>query len=87
MASCKYFGKFSNGITLFILKILCFVILVDSFNINIVSSIIVIDPYYILGIVTGCIGIYILTSLDIRTGEVFTKLFIQRINRQVLRRI
>lgn len=87
MASCRYFGKFSNGITLFILKILCFVILVDSFNINIVSSIIVIDPYYILGIVTGCIGIYILTSLDIRTGEVFCKLLLQRIKRQVLKHI
>ena len=59
----------------------------DSFNINIVSSIIVIDPYYILGIVTGCIGIYILTSLDIRTTEVFTKLLLQRIKKQVLRKI
>lgn len=84
---CHFFGKFSNGITLFILKILCFVILVDSFNINIVSSIIVIDPYYILGIVTGCLGIYCLTSLDIRSGEIFSKFLLQRIKRQVLRNI
>jgi type IV secretory pathway VirB3-like protein len=84
---CHFFGKFSNGITLFIMKILCFVILVDSFNINIVSSIIVIDPYYILGIVTGCLGIYCLTSLDIRSGEIFSKFLLQRIKRQVLRNI
>ena len=64
--SCNFFGKFSNGVALFILKILCFVILVDSFNINIVESIIIIDPYYILGIVTGCLSLYCLTSLDIR---------------------
>ena len=85
--NCRYFGKFSNGITLFILQILCFVILVDSFNINIVSSIIVIDPYYIFGIVTGCIGIYCLTSLDIRSGEIFSKILLRRIKTQVLRNI
>jgi len=73
--SCNFFGKFSNGVALFILKILCFVILVDSFNINIVESIIIIDPYYILGIVTGCLSLYCLTSLDIRTGELFTQHF------------
>lgn len=85
--SCRYFGKFSNGTTLFILKILCFVILVDSFNINIVSSIIVIDPHYIFGMVFGCIGIYCLTSLDIRSGEIFSKIFLRRIKTQVLRNI
>lgn len=84
---CRFFGKFSNGVTLFVLKILAFVILVDAFNINIVSTIIVIDPYYILGIVFGCIVIYCLTSLDIRTVEVFTKYLLQRIKRQVLKKI
>jgi hypothetical protein len=56
--SCRFFGKFSNGVALFITKILCFVILVDSFNIHIVDTIVIIDPYYILGIVTGCLGLH-----------------------------
>ena len=30
---CRMFGKFSSGVSLFIMIILCFVILVDSFNI------------------------------------------------------
>ena len=87
IACCRFFSKFSNGVTLFILKVLAFVILVDSFNINIVSSIVVIDPYYILGVVFGCLVIYCLTSLDIKTVEVYTKFLLQRIKRQVLKRI
>lgn len=85
--SCRFFGKFSNGVTLFILKILCFVILVDSFNIHIVNTLIVIDPYYILGIVMGCLGIYCLTALDIHSGEIFTQFLLQRIKRQVVKKI
>lgn len=84
---CRYFGKFSNGVTLFVLKVLAFVILVDSFNLNVVSTIVVIDPYYILGIVFGCIVIYCLTALDIRTLETFTKFLTQRIKRQCSKRI
>lgn len=87
ITSCRFFGKFSVGATLFILKVLVFVILVDCFNINIVSSIIVIDPYYVLGVVFGCMVVYCLTSLDIKTIDVFTKLLIGRIKRQVLKRI
>lgn len=87
ISCCRFFGKFSNGVTLFVLKVLVFVILVDAFNINIVSSIVVIDPYYILGVVFGCIIIYCLTSLDIRSLEVYTKFLLQRIKRQVLKNI
>ena len=84
---CKFFAKFSNGVSLFILKILVFVILVDAFNINVVKNIVVIDPYYILGVVFGCIVVYCLTSLDIRTVEVYTKFLLQRIKRSILKRI
>lgn len=87
IACCKFFAKFSNGVTLFVMKVLAFVILVDAFNINVVSTIVVIDPFYILGVVVGCIAVYCLTSLDIRTVEIFTKFLLQRVKRQALRRI
>ena len=58
-------GKFSNGVPIFIRIILSFVILVDSFNIEIVKSIIVIEPFYILGMFSGCLLFYFLTGLEI----------------------
>ena len=67
---CKFFSKFSNGVTLFVLKVLVFVILVDAFNINVVSSIVVIDPYYILYHIDS--GTQALTVLGIVEGAVQT---------------
>ncbi len=60
------FGKFSNGVSLFISLILCFVILTDSFNIQIVKTIIVIEPSYVLGVVAGSLLFYALTGLEIK---------------------
>lgn len=54
---CSFYGKFSTGVSLFIHKVMCFAILVDSFNMNIVDHINLIHPYSVLAIVTGCVAI------------------------------
>ena len=84
---CRMFGKFSNGVSLFVLTILCFVILIDSFNIQIVNTIIVIEPAYILGICFGSMLFYFLTSLDIKVQNNFIKLFLRKIKNNVLRNL
>lgn len=76
---CKFYGKFSNGVSLFINKIMCFTILVDSFNMNIVDHINLIDPYYLIAIVFGCSGFICLTSLDIISVKRTAQYFIHRI--------
>lgn len=81
---CNYYGKFSNGVTLFISKILCFLILLDSFNLHLVSQILLLDPAYIFCIVIGCIGMRCMVALYIRSGEVFSKLLLRRIKTKVL---
>jgi hypothetical protein len=85
--TCRMFGKFSNGVALFILITLSFVILVDSFNIQIVDTIIVIEPYYLLGICSGVVIFYLLTALDIRCDSSFTRKFLRLIKTQCLKRI
>jgi hypothetical protein len=50
----EFFAKFACGSSLFINKILCFTILVDSFNMNIVETIVLVDPYYLLCVAFGC---------------------------------
>lgn len=76
---CKFYGKFSNGVSLFINKIMCFTILVDCFNMHIVDHINLIDPYYLIGIVFGCTGLMALVSLDILSVNRFVKYFIHRV--------
>ena len=85
--TCRMFGKFSNGVALFILITISFVILVDSFNIQIVDTIIVIEPFYLLGICSGVIIFYLLTALDIRCDSAFTRKFLRLIKTQCLKRI
>jgi hypothetical protein len=85
--TCRMFGKFSNGVAHFILITICFVILVDSFNIQIVDTIIVIEPFYLLGICSGVVLFYLLTSLDIRCDSSFTRKFLRIIKTQCLKRI
>ena len=85
--TCKIFGKFSTGVSLFILIILCFVILVDSFNIQIVKQIIVIEPGYILGVISGSILFYCLIGMDIKTHQTFLRLLLQKIKSEILRHI
>lgn len=46
---CKFYGKFSSGVSLFINKIMCFTVLVDSFNMHVVDHINLMDPYYLIG--------------------------------------
>lgn len=75
---CKFYGKFSNGVSLFINKIMCFTILVDSFNMNIVDHINLIDPYYLIAIVFGCTGFISLTSLDLISVNRTVQYFIHR---------
>ena len=76
---CKFYGKFSNGVSLFINKIMCFTILVDCFNMHIVDHINLIDPYYLIGIVFGCSGLMALVSLDILSVNRFVQFFIHRV--------
>jgi hypothetical protein len=87
ISTCRMFGKFSNGVALFILITICFVILVDSFNIQIVDTIIVIEPFYLLGICSGVVIFYLLTALDIRCDSSFTRKFLRLIKTQCLKRI
>lgn len=68
---CQYYGKYSSGVGLFISKIMCFTILVDSFNMNIVDHINLIDPYYLMAIVFGCSGLMFLASLDLMSVDRF----------------
>lgn len=75
---CKFYGKFSNGVSLFINKIMCFTILVDSFNMNIVDHINLIDPYYLIAIVFGCTGFISLTSMDLISVKRTVQYFIHR---------
>lgn len=76
---CKFYGKFSNGVSLFINKIMCFTILVDSFNMHIVDHINLIDPYYLIGIVFGSTGLMAMVSLDLLSVDRFAQYFIHRI--------
>ena len=76
---CKFYGKFSIGVSLFINKIMCFTILVDSFNMHIVDHINLIDPYYLIGIVFGCSGFLALVSLDLTSVNRFVQYFLHRV--------
>ena len=76
---CKFYGKFSIGVSLFINKIMCFTILVDSFNMHIVDHINLIDPYYLIGIVFGCSGFLALVSFDITSVNRFVQYFLHRV--------
>ena len=85
--TCRMFGKLSNGVALFILIVLCFVILVDSFNIQIVDTIIVIEPFYILGMCAGVLIFFMLTSLDIAADSHFSTKFLLNVKTHCLKRI
>jgi Na+/H+-translocating membrane pyrophosphatase len=87
ISTCRMFGKFSNGVSQFITIIVSFVILLDNFNIQIVDTIIVIEPFYLLGICSGVLIFYLLNGLDIRCDAVFTQKFLRLIKNQCLKRI
>lgn len=80
---CRMFGKFSNGVALFTLVILCFVILLDGFNLQIVKSIVVIEPFYILGLCAGCVLFALLSAADVRAQRGFSVSLLRRIKLQV----
>lgn len=84
---CNFFGKFSIGVSLFINKIMCFTILVDSFNMHIVDHINLIDPYYLIGIVFGCSGFLALVSLDLLSVNRFVQYFLHRVRLHVSHKI
>ena len=58
---------------------MCFTILVDSFNMRIVDHINLVDPYYLMAIVFGCIGLLCIVSLDIFSVGRFVQYFIHRV--------
>lgn len=84
---CCMLGKLSNGVSLFVMIILCFVILLDGFNLQIVKSIVVIDPFYIFGLCAGCVLFCILAALELRTQENFARFLLRQIKLQVQHRL
>jgi hypothetical protein len=76
---CSFFGKFSTGVSLFIHKVMCFAILVDTFNMHIVENVNIIHPYYVLAIVTGCLMIQVFISLDHICATKFVKFFLHKL--------
>lgn len=76
-----YYGKFGTGVTLFIHKVMCFTILVDSFNMHKYHHISLIQPYTLISIMFGVFAIQTIVSLDLVCVTQFVKYFIQRINR------
>jgi len=80
MKLCRFYGKFSSGVTLFIHIAMCFTILVDSFNMHVVDEISLIDPYSLIAILCGVFGMYLLVSLDLACVSKFVKYFIHRLN-------
>jgi hypothetical protein len=84
---CDTFSCFSSGASLFINKILCFTILVDSFNMSIVKTIVLVDPYYLIAIASGCSMLLFLTSMDLRSLDNFIKFLLIRIRTFVTGRI
>jgi len=85
--TCTFYGKFATGAGLFIMQIMLFTILVDCVNMNIVKTIVVIEPYYMIAIFYGCVSILLLSSLDLRTVDYFVQVFINRIREFVLERL
>ena len=57
---------------------MCFTILVDSFNMHVVDHINLIDPYYLISVVFGCIGLVFLVSLDLMSVNRFVQYLIHR---------
>jgi len=79
MHFCRYFGKFSTGVSLFIHKVMCFTILVDSFNMHIVDHINLIQPYSLIAIMFGCVAIQVFISLDHICATRYVKFFLHRL--------
>ena len=77
---CRFYGKFSTGVSLFIHKIMCFTILVDSFNMHIVDHINLIHPYSLLAILFGCLAIQVFISLDHICATRHVKFFLHRLS-------
>jgi hypothetical protein len=72
---CKFYGKFSTGVSLFVHKIMCFTILVDSFNMQVLDQINLIEPYSLLSILLGCLFIQVFISLDHICAARYVKFF------------
>lgn len=77
---CRFYGKFSTGVSLFVHKIMCFTIMVDSFNMHIVDHINLIHPYSLLAILIGCLTIQVFISLDHICATRFVKFFLHRLS-------
>lgn len=58
--------------------IMCFTILVDSFNMHVVDHINLVDPYYLIGIVFGSTGLLFFVSLDLMSVNRFVQFLIHR---------
>lgn len=85
--TCTFYGKFSTGASLFILKIMLFTIIVDCMNMNVVKNLLVIDPYYIVAIFYGCVSLLILSACELRLVDYFVQIFINRVREFVIERL
>ena len=80
MVFCRFYGKFATGASLFIHKVMCFAILVDSFNMHKYHDIILFEPYCLIAIMFGVAGMKILVALDLHCLTRFVQYFMHRIN-------
>lgn len=80
MHFCRFYGKFSTGVSLFIHKVMCFSILLDSFNMHIVDHITLIRPYNLTAIMLACIAIQIFISLDHICASKYVRFALHRIH-------
>lgn len=75
----KFYSKFSNGVSLFVTKILCFEILLDSFNMFMLQNINLVDPHTLFTMFFGSLILLFLTALDLRSADAFVKFFLGRV--------
>lgn len=82
-----YYGKFSNGVSLFVTKILCFTVMIDSFNMYMVNNVSVLNPDHLFSMIGGVFILITLTSLDISSLNYFVKYLRTEIKSRILNQI
>ena len=75
----KFYAKFSNGVSLFILKILCFALILDSFNQYMVDRVNILDPNNLFNMVFGALLLKVITALDMICTINFIQFLLKRI--------
>lgn len=79
-----YYGKFSNGVSLFVSKILCFTVMIDSFNMYMVDNVNILNPDNLFSMIGGVFILITLTSLDMYGLDYFVKVFRKEIRDKII---